>query len=570
MSKSLLRTAVPSSRLSRRGILAAFTAAALIGSLAACTPSPTTAETNEEVAVVDGGELVIGAEQEPDCADWIATCGGSIWGTYVMQIPTMPSVFQTRLVDDEWVPVPSDLVTGEPTAEVAEDGTQTVTYEINPDAVWSDGEPITSADFAYTALQIRDGDDIFDKTGYDRITAVDVSDPQKAVVTLDSAFAGWRTLFSVYGIMPAHILEGQDRNAMMADGYDFSGGPWKIEKWTRGTSVTLVPNENYWGEKPHLDKVTFLFLPDTTAAFQALKSGQVSVLAPTPQLDALSQIEAGLPGVKSQVDARSGNLEAIWLNNAVAPFDSVAVRQALAYSIDRDAIVKRLFGSLGIDKAQQSFNSPMVAPFASDDFSQYTLDLDKVDELMEGDGWKKNGDGVWAKGGETATFSIKTLAGNKRRDLTVQVLQSQLADAGFEMTIDQVTPADLFGTIAPEGDFQAGIWALVDTFPDPTLSATFSSVNIPSEANGFSGINFYRANIPGLDDLLTQVDSEIDTDARIAASHEGDALIAENVPSLPLDAVPNVLLWSEKVGGPLQINPIEGPFWNLAEWGLAG
>ncbi|GGM36992.1 ABC transporter family substrate-binding protein [Microbacterium saperdae] len=565
MSKSLHRTVVPSSR---RALVAALAVTALIGSLAACTSSPTNPEPSE-VAIVDGGEIVIGAEQEPDCADWIATCGGSIWGTWIMQIPTLPGVFQTRQSDGEWVPEPSDLVTGEPEVVVADDGTQTITYSINPEAVWSDGEPITSADFEYTALQIRDGDDIFDKTGYDRISAIDASDPATVTVTLDSPYAGWRTLFSVYGIMPAHLLEGQDRAAVMADGYDFSGGPWKIENWTRGTSVTLVPNENYWGEKPHLDKVTFLFLPDTTAAFQALKSGQVSVLYPSPQLDALTQIDAGLPGIQSQVDARSGNLEAIWLNNAAAPFDSVAVRQALAYSIDRDAIVKRLFGSLGIDKAQQSFNSPMVAPFASDDFSQYGLDLDKVDELMEGDGWKKNSDDVWAKGGETATFSIKTLAGNKRRDLTVQVLQSQLADAGFEMTIDQVTPADLFGTIAPQGDFQAGIWALVDTFPDPTLSSTFSSVNIPSEANGFSGINFYRTDIPGLDDLLGQVDSEIDTDARISVSHEADALIAENVPSLPLDTVPNVLLWSDKVGGP-EINPVDGPFWNLAEWGLAG
>lgn len=566
MSKSPLRTVVPASR---RGLIAAFTVAALVGSLTACSSSGTTPEPSE-VAVVDGGEIVIGAEQEPDCADWIATCGGSIWGTYIMQIPTLPGVFQTRQVDDEWVPVPSDLVTAEPEVEVADDGTQTITYSINPDAVWSDGEPITSADFEYTALQIRDGDDIFDKTGYDRIASIDATDPATAVVTLSSPYAGWRTLFSVYGIMPAHLLEGQDRNALMADGYDFSGGPWKIDEWTRGTSVTLVPNENYWGEKPHLDKVTFLFLPDTTAAFQALKSGQVSALYPSPQLDALNQIEAGLPGIQSQVDARSGNLEAIWLNNSAAPFDSVAVRQAFAYSIDRDAIVKRLFGSLGIDEAQQSFNSPMVAPFAADDFSEYSLDLDRVDELMEGDGWSKDSDGVWAKGGETATFSIKTLAGNKRRDLTVQVLQSQLADAGFEMTIDQVTPADLFGTIAPQGDFQAGLWALVDTFPDPTLSSTFSSVNIPSEANGYSGINFYRTDIEGLDDLLGQVDSEVDPDARIAVSHEADALIAENVPSLPLDAVPNVLLWSDTVGGPLQINPVEGPFWNLAEWGLAG
>lgn len=559
----------PSRSSSRHSLASIALAIVAVGVLAACSAGGSDASPSTTADVKKGGEVVIGAEQEPDCVDWIATCAGSIWGTYMMQIPTIPTVFNTRLVDDVWSPVPSDLVTEEPVAESSGTG-QTITYKINPDAVWSDGEPITSADFAYTAAQIRDGDDIFDKTGYDRITSVDTSDPQTAVVTLDTPYAGWRTLFSTYGVLPAHLLEGKDRAAIMADGYDFSGGPWKIESWTRGTSATLVPNENYWGEKPHLDKVTYLFLPDTTAAFQALKSGQVDVLYPSPQLDAISQIDAGLPGINSQIDPRSASLEAVWFNNEAFPFDSKAVRQAVAYSIDREAIVERLFGDLGVDKPQQSFNSPIVGAYAADDFSTYTLDLDKVAELMEGDGWSKNSDGVWEKGGKTASFSMETLAGNKRRDLTTQVLQSQLAEAGFEMTINSVTPADLFGTIAPEGDFQSGLWAIVDTFPDPTLSSSFLSTNIPSADNGYSGINFYRVSIPELDPLLSQVDTELDVEKRIALSHEADAIIAENVPSLPLDTVPLVLLWSEKIGGPLEINPVEGPFWNLAAWGLAG
>lgn len=544
-------------------------AALVAASLVACTAGGGDPVPDDEATVQQGGEIVVGAEQEPDCVDWIATCGGSIWGTYMMQIPTIPSVFQTRLEGDVWTPEHTDLVTAEPVAEVSGDG-QTITYTLNPDAVWSDGTPITSADFAYTAAEIRDGDDIFDKTGYDRIESVDTSDPQTAVVTLNSPYAGWRTLFSTYGVLPAHLLEGNDRAALMADGYDFSGGPWTIESWTRGTSATLVPNENYWGDKPHLDRVTFMFLPDTTAAFQALKSGQVDVLYPSPQLDAITQIEAGLPGINSQIDSRSGALEAVWINSAEFPFDSTAVRQAVAYSLDRDAIVARMFGGLGVETAQQSFNTPIVGAYATTDFEQYTLDLDRVDELMEGDGWAKNSDGVWAKDGATASFSVKTLAGNKRRDLTTQVMQTQLADAGFDMSIDAVTPADLFGTIAPEGDFQAGLWSLVDTFADPTLSSTFVSTNIPSEDNGYSGINFYRTSVPELDELLTAMDSELDTDARIALSHEAESVIAQNVPSIPLDTVPNVLLWSDKVAGPLEINPVEGPFWNLAAWGLAG
>ncbi|MFD6056328.1 ABC transporter substrate-binding protein [Agromyces sp. NPDC060279] len=548
---------------------AAIIATLAVVSVSACSTTSAPPSDTPNTTVTEGGELVIGAEQEPDCADWIATCGGSIWGTYVMQIPTMPAVFETRLVDDVWSPVASDLMSEEPEA-VMQGEKQVITYRLNPEAVWSDGTPITSADLSYTALQIRDGDDIFDKTGYTGIESIETPDPQTAIVTLSGPYAGWRSLFSVYGVLPAHLLEGQDRAAIMKDGYDFSGGPWKIDSWNRGTSVTLVPNENYWGEKPHLEKVTFMFLPDTAAAFQALKSGQVDALYPSAQLDAVKQIEAGLPGISSAVDARSGNLEALWFNNSVAPFDSKAVRTAVAYSLDRDAIVKRLFGDLGVESAQQSFNTPIVGAFGSDDFSVYTTDLDRVDEIMTADGWKKNADGVWAKGGETASFTLNTLAGNKRRDLTVQIIQSQLQEAGFEMDIKAVTPADLFGTIAPQGDFQAGLWAIVDTFPDPTLSSSFGSANIPSEANGFSGINFYRVDVPELDPLLAEIDSELDLDARVAASQEADAIIAEEVPSIPIDTVPNVLLWSEKVGGPLSINPVEGPFWNLAAWGLAG
>lgn len=535
----------------------------------ACTSSPAKQINQEVVPVTEGGQVVIGAEQEPDCTDWISTCAGSIWGSYIMQAETIPTVFDVREIDGAWVPQISPMMASEPTAEQV-GGKQVITYHLNPDAVWSDKQPITSSDLEYTGLQLRDADDIFDRTGYDKIESIETPDPQTAVVTLTTSYAGWRTLFSgSYGVLPAHLLEGKDRAAIMKDGYDFSGGPWLIDSWQRGVSVTLVPNDNYWGTKPKLEKVIFQFLPDTASAFQALRSGQVDALYPSPQLDVLSQIEAGVPGTRSQIEPRSGNLEALWMNNEAFPFDTVAVRQAFAYSIDREAIVKRLFSALDLSESADSFLTPLVSTFAGTDFSKYTLDLDKVTELMTGDGWAKNADGVWAKDGKAAEFTILTLAGNQRRDLTVQILQAQLAEAGFEMAIKAVTPADLFGKIAPAGDFQLGLYTLIDTYPDPTLSSSFDSVNIPTDVNGNSGINFARADIEGLNNLLQEVDREIDPAKRIEASRAADKLIAEAVPSLPLQILPSVLLWNEKVGGPLSINPVEGPFWNLEEWGLA-
>lgn len=563
-----------SPRIHRKVSVSTALVAALLLLVTACGGGPPKNQdggTSGNVPVTDGGEIVIGAEQEPDCADWLGTCSGSIWGNYTMWTATIPVAFNARQDGGDWVPQASDLLAGEPEV-TTEGGKQTITYSINPDAVWSDGEPITSADFEYTALQVRDGKDILDKSGYDKIESIETPDDQTVVLTLSEPYASWRALFSNgYGVLPSHLLEGKNRTAEMKDGYDWSGGPWLIDSWDRGTSVTLVPNDNYWGEAPRLDKVTFQFLPDTAAAFQALKSGQVDALYPSPQLDALSQIEAGIPGTKSQVDAQTGNLEAIWLNNSAFPFDSQAVRQAATYAIDRDAIVKRLFGSIGIDQPAQSFFTPILGGFGESAFDQYSLDLDQVDTLMEGDGWAKDSDGYWNKGGRRAAFDIATLAGNKRRDLMLQILQTQFKDAGFEMTINTTTPAELFVKTLPNGDFQAALYTLIDTFPEPlNLSATLKSTSAPSEANGFSGINFGRVSIDGLDAVLDRIDSETDVAARQAASKEADQLIGEAVPAIPIVAVPNVLLWSDKLGGPISINPSEGPFWNLAEWGLAG
>ncbi|MGW6522846.1 ABC transporter substrate-binding protein [Streptomyces sp. NPDC054962] len=527
------------------------------------------ATSNPVVPVREGGSLVIGAEQEPDCADWIAVCGSSIWGGYMMQTTTIPTVFDVRRKGSGWAPVASNLMAEEPKI-ISVGEQQQITYKIAADAVWSDGEPITSSDLAYTALQIRDGKDIFAKTGYDQIVSVATPDAKTAVVTLKRPYGGWRALFSSsYGVLPKHLLEGKNRNALMKDGYTFSGGPWKIQSWKRGVSVTLVPNKRYWGKKPKLDRVTFQFTADTAAAFQAFRSGQLDALYPSPQLDVLEQLKRGAADTKREVESKTGNLEALWLNNGKFPFDAEPVRKAVAYAIDRSAIVKKLYGPLGVEEPAQSFLTPVVSQDAGESFSKYTRNLGTVDKTMKDAGWAKDESGIWTKGGRRASFTIVSLAGNKRRELTEQVLQAQLKEAGFSLAIKNTSAAELFGKKAPAGDFQMGLWTLVDTFPSPALSSTFSSSSIPTAANGQSGLNFIRARVDGLDPLLSDVDTETDEQQRKYASLRADRLIADAMISLPLSTVPNILLWNKKIGGPISINPSEGPWWNLEEWGVA-
>lgn len=518
------------------------------------------------------GTVVLGAEQEMDCADWIASCAGSSWGVWVMEQHTMPRVWDyTQDANGDWVNTPNVMM-AEPATSTDVNGKQTLTYKISPNAKWSDGEPITSEDFKYTWEQIAKGKDIYDRSGYDKIESVDTTDPATAVVTMKESYGSWRALFAggLYGIMPSHILEGKNRSKAMSNGYDWSGGPW-LAKWNRGVDVTLTPNPNWYGEKPKLQKVIFRFIQDTAAEFQAFKTGEVLAIYPQPQLDAVDAIKKGLPGSQSQYTANTGAVESLWINNDKFPFNSVPVRQAFAYSIDRQAIVERLFGALGVKNPSQSLNPPIQKPYQdTSEYEKYVLDLDQVNTLMTGDGWEKNGSGIWAKNGKTATVTLNTTTENKRRELTEQIVQQMAKAAGFDVKIKNQTAANLFGKTLPTGNYQVGLYAQQATSLEPGLCSIMCSKNIPSKANGNSGQNWTWTDIAEMDPLLETVDNSSDDNARINASKQADVIMGAQMVSLPIDPLPNISLWSDKLAGVKGDNPIFSMFWNLPEWSLNG
>ncbi len=125
------------------------------------TPGSTPART--------GGTITLGNEQDFDCADWMGSCGGSSCGFWAMEVQTMPTPYNLVLDGDKWVCKASNLLAGEPT--VVTSPKQVVTYKINPAAVWSDGQPITSTDFKYTWDQVvtRQGHLRHDRVQPDRI-----------------------------------------------------------------------------------------------------------------------------------------------------------------------------------------------------------------------------------------------------------------------------------------------------------------------------------------------------------------------------------------------------------------
>jgi peptide/nickel transport system substrate-binding protein len=102
----------------------------------------------------------------------------------------------------------------------------------------------------------------------------------------------------------------------------------------------------------------------------------------------------------------------------------------------------------------------------------------------------------------------------------------------------------------------------------PGLCSTLCTQNIPTPSNQYTGNNTTRTAIPAADKLLQEVDNNLNDSVRMASAKKADDILANVDASLPLDPLPDILIWSNKVVGPVVDNPIEGMFWNIDQWGI--
>ena len=176
----------------------------------------------------------------------------------------------------------------------------------------------------------------------------------------------------------------------------------RVEQGRRGRRSSRTTN--YWGEKPKLDKVVFKFITDTAAEFQAFKAGEVLGDLPAAAARRGRQHQRRRSTATAAFTANTGNFEALWMNNAQAAVRlgrrPPGLRLRDRPRRHRRAALRRHRRHRGAERPRRRRSwrrTPTPTPSAD-----YKLDLDKVDELMTGDGWAKGADGIWAKDGQKA------------------------------------------------------------------------------------------------------------------------------------------------------------------------
>jgi peptide/nickel transport system substrate-binding protein len=481
--------------------------------------------------------------------------------------------------DEDLNPVPV-LATEIPSAEnggISEDG-KTITIRLRDDIVWSDGAPITSADFVFTYdMFMSDGNAVDSRTPYDQMASVEAPDAQTVVVTFNDVYAPWSTTI-FYSVMPQHVLQpvfdadGTLDNAEFHRLPSVSSGPFVVTEWQVGNYILFERNENYFNEPAKLDQIYVRFVPDDAAQVAALINDDVQMgifIAPD---DARTLQQNGV----NVVTVNSGYNEGLYFNfkEGVSPaIKDLAVRQAIAYGLNRDQMAMDLlrYGEGESDHNVIADTFWHNTSWANQDIVHEAYDPDRARQILEDAGWvDTDGDGIREKDGEPLVITWAT----NQRTLRTQVQavgQQQLREIGIEVELVNLPSDIFFGSYSDGNPVALGeydMWEFSNTtgsFPDPN-HVYWTCAEIPSDENP-TGVNDSYLCDEELDGLFQQQAALADTEARRAIFFEIQQIMYDNVYWLPLWHDPD--LWA--LSGTFE-NARLAPttqFWNAANWDIA-
>ena len=502
------------------------------------------------------GVVIFGAEQEPPCLNGFLEGCNNTWTSWTAGV-ALPGLY---IVRPNFTIVPYMGV-----GRVVKKRPFTLLVRINKKARWSDGKQVSADDLIFTWRTIIDPKvEMASRSGWDSINRIVKVNTKTARIIFKKPYAPWRVMlnFSVY---PKHALQGENFNEVWNSNYNnksgvsMSSGPFKLASYVRGQTLTMVRNPNFFGKRPSIDRITFRFITNTDSEIQAIRGSEVDVIYPQPQLQ-LAQLR-GQSGLRIQTNAGS-TLEHIDMNMGAKASNPLLkqrwFRQAIAYSLDRRAMVRQLFRTLNpsLPVLQNlTYTNQQRGQYVSH-FGRYTKSNARVTSLMRSHNCTRGGDGIWSCGGTRASVRFGTTAGNRLRELALEILQAQAKSAGIEFKPDS-QPSRLFFPRLSDGNYDLALFAWVGT-GDPAGQTDIYGCGGGSNWKGYCNrkvTNLFRASDAGLN-----------AKRRTQLVNAADAALVNDAITIPLYQKPTYLVYKTKVRNLIDNPTLQGPTWNTERW----
>jgi len=323
--------------------------------------------------------------------------------------------------------------------DISSDGL-TYTFHLQTGVKFHDGTPFSADDVKFSLDRARDPKSLnAQKQLFVNIASVDVVDPATVKVTLSKPQGDF--LYDM-GWGDAVIVSPKSAANDATD--PIGTGPFKFVDWVKGDHIDLAKNPDYWGTPAKLDKVTFKFIADPTAATAAILAGDVDLNPEFAAPESLDQIKAD-PRFVVHVGSTQGET-ILAMNNGHKPLDNIKVREAIAHALDRKAI---------IDGAMFGYGTPIGTFFPPSDpayvdlTAQSNFDPDKSKELLK------------EAGVSNLTLSLKLPPPAYARQ-GGQIIQQELANVGITANITNVEWADWLKSVFTDKDYDLTIISHVE------------------------------------------------------------------------------------------------------------
>lgn len=464
--------------------------------------------------VKDGGTLTLAITEIGPNWNYLSTDGNTgymseLWSWY------MPQLMYTDNVNGSPIKPNPDYLTN---ASVVSENPMTVQLDINPKAHWNDGTDMDWTMFrsAYDAVSgTIPGYNPPSTDGWDHVSSVEQGDsPKQAIITFAEPYYAWQVMlgsaFHPKADDPATFTSGWVNNPHN----EWAAGPYKVDSFSE-SQVTLVPNENWWGAKPKLDKIVYKQMA-STAIINAFQNGEID--ATGPNVTTKDNIKA----VRSVKNAQlrygySTKTRVLQYNGQSAPLDDINVRKALTQAFDTTTYNSVQFQGMDWDAPQPG--SEVIQPFQKgyeDNMpkeSKYSVDAAK--KTLEQAGYTMGDDGYYAKGGKTLEVSFTFFGEDATQKALATAYQAMMKQAGIKVEI--VNKAEnKFSMTVSSGDYQVlpMAWSATSALAFITAAPQFYT------SDGAS--NFTHVGSPEVDELVGKAGTYAEYDDQTKAANEAE------------------------------------------------
>ncbi len=577
-------------------------ALAACGATATAAPRPSESSTspnNGKLTLKSGGTVTIAVSTLPTEFNPATPAGSNVVTQMVME-QVWPQPFTvgsgTRVETGPGLVTSAELVGVKP---------ETVVYTLAKRARWSDGVPISVADFVYDWHEfLAVGPSLpasFPLAGYEAIASIRATKHDTVSVVFKTPYSDWQALFE--NLVPAHVAQRYGWATAFA-GSDpphlVSGGPFIVSKVIPGYELVLSRNPKYWARRARLSSIVFKVEPSASATLFDLASGRVDVaeLAPGPSVTSIVSRSTDLDAV----DELSPILWQLDFNLADPVLSSLDLRLALANLINRPALVADSVGLLsGTEFASSNHLFGAGVPGHRRDDGPYEgSSLTIADQLLQSAGYSPNADGVVSSA--TGVPLEFTVTGPTDDPVILRVedeLQAQLLQAGVTLRIRNVSPLQLLSVILPRGEYQIALAPyLLSRFastneglytapvgPTPSLLSGSSGTGTPQSTSGAiysagsesepsaDAAGVVTRDVLGFDDpivesLFPRAISELNFLSASNLYNEIDTRLWDDMAALPLFQAPITLIYRDDLVNLSYSSTWAGPLWNAEQWGI--